>query len=636
MKPIAILVFFILAFHQLTWSQNNDFVDLPTDSLLSWLANNYVDNPSDFHEIALHTLDKGHENGDEQLTAETHLWLMRWHAYHVPFINDSIFHHGEKAIVLFESTGDKERLAETSAELAIEYIEENDLFRSEALIFSAIEIYESLGNKEGLGAAYRRLSSVFVAQKEPDLAIKYGLQALQFTKETNDHYTEALAWMVLIRAYHDANQLDKAIEAGGKCIEVVKEYVPEEVFILARGYGYRGDVWADVGDYQKSLEDNIRSYEIIEAEIGAERPAAKTYRHGIGRAYYMQKKYREAIPHLAATVEGFRGLGQSTQPKMQAIYHDLADSYYQTGDVNQAYLTQQLAHQVFDTLMQDKIKNLEAENLVKYETGKKDQAILEQEKTIQQKNSIQYLSIGFMTLLIIFLSTLFYYYQRNRKVTNVLTVKNKENELLLKEIHHRVKNNLQVISSLLNMQSRNIKDDSIKDVITESRTRVQSMSLIHQKLYRGKNLAAVEMKSYLQNLADNLIDAYSDSEEIEIDLDMQKMELDVDCAIPLGLIVNELITNSLKYAFPKREKGVIAIKMLQEEENIILDISDNGVGKSNSAAKQGSSGFGTELIEMLTLQLKGRIQQSIEEGYHTRLRFPIPRNTQMLLANAEY
>lgn len=634
MKPIAIFVFFLLASHQLTWSQNNDFVDLTTDSLLSWLANHYVDNPPDFHQIALHTLNKGSENGDQQLTAEAHLWLMRWHAYHVPFINDSIFYHGEKAIVLFESTGDKERLAETSAELAIEYIEENDLFRSEALIFSAIDIYESLGDKEGLGAAYRRLSSVFVAQKEPESAIKYGLQALAFTKETNDHYTEALAWMVLISAYHDAKQLDKAIEAGGNCIEVVKEYVPEEVFILARGYAYRGDVWADVGDYQKSLEDNIKSYEIIIDEIGTERPAAKTYRHGIGRAYYMQKEYRKAIPHLAATVEGFRGLGQSTQPKMQAVYHDLADCYYQIGDVNQAYLTQQLAHQVFDTLMQDRVKNLEAENLVKYETGKKDQAILEQQKTIEQKNSIQYLSIGLITLLVIFLSTLFYYYQRNKKFTNVLTIKNKENEILLKEIHHRVKNNLQVISSLLNMQSRNIKDDSIKDVIKESRTRVQSMSLIHQKLYRGKNLAAVEMKNYLQNLADNLIDAYSDSDEVEIDLDMQNMELDVDCAIPLGLIVNELVTNSLKYAFPKRKKGVIAIKMLKEEENIILDISDNGVGKSNPTAEKEPSGFGTELVEMLTLQLKGKIQHSIEEGYHTRLRFPIPNNTQMLYDNA--
>ncbi|MEZ4920436.1 MAG: sensor histidine kinase [Saprospiraceae bacterium] len=200
--------------------------------------------------------------------------------------------------------------------------------------------------------------------------------------------------------------------------------------------------------------------------------------------------------------------------------------------------------------------------------------------------------------------------------------------MLLKEIHHRVKNNLQVISSLLNMQSRNIEDKAIKDAILESQSRVQSMSLIHQKLYRGQNLAAIEMKSYLQTLADSLIDTFSDEDVVNIELDMQNLELDVDYAIPLGLIANELITNSLKYAFPGRKKGAIEIKMKQDQGEIILDVRDNGVGTKTPEVQEDSNGFGSELIALLTMQLKGKLEAKTENGYHTRLRFPISKITQ--------
>ena len=207
--------------------------------------------------------------------------------------------------------------------------------------------------------------------------------------------------------------------------------------------------------------------------------------------------------------------------------------------------------------------------------------------------------------------------------------KNQENELLLKEIHHRVKNNLQVISSLLNMQSRSVKDTVVRSAIRESQARVQSMSLIHQKLYRGKNLAAIEMKGYLQTLADNLIDAYMEEEEVEVKVDMQQLELDVDYAIPLGLIVNELITNSLKYAFPKQKKGAIEIKMKQNQDKIILEIGDNGVGEKAATVKKDGGGFGSELIELLTMQLKGKLDLSTDNGYHTRLSFPFSKSTQL-------
>lgn len=327
------------------------------------MNNNHVDNPDNFHARALKTLDRAYQLDDDQLKGEAHLLLMRRHSYHVLFTMDSIYHHGEKAITLFKHTNDQANLAATSAELGYEYVEKNEIDRAEKLIFEAITIYEGLGDKKGVGSTYLKLASLFRNQKEPGLSIKYGLKALEISEEIEDHYSTAMSWMRLIRAYQDNGELEQAIQAGNNCIATVDNYVPEEKFLLARGYAYRGDVWLDLGNYQKSLEDNMKSYAIVEAKIGTERPAAKTYREGIGHAYYLQGNYNDALPHFTASIDGYVDLGQDRHPAMQKLYDAAADCYYQLGDYKKAYLNQQLAHAVFDTLMQKRINNLESEAL---------------------------------------------------------------------------------------------------------------------------------------------------------------------------------------------------------------------------------------------------------------------------------
>ena len=613
----------------ISFAQNEDLSKISPDSALAWLNDHYVDNPDDFHNRALQTLFQTYQQKDEQRMAEAHLLLMRWHAYHVLFTIDSIFYHGEKAIELFQNTGDQLNLATTYAELAIEYIDENDLKKSEELIFNSIAIYEALGDEQGLGASYRRLSSIFQSQNAPELSIKYGLAALEMTKKSKDYYTTALAWMVLILAYQDAGELEKAVEAGNNCIETVNTHVPDEVFILARGYAYRGDVWADLGNYQRSLEDNLNSYTIIEAQIGAERPAAKTYRQGIGRAYYLQNKYLDALPHLEAAIDGYRSLGQGQKPAMQALYRDVSDCYFQIGDYRKAFLNQQLSYEVFDTLMQNRIFNLESEALAKYESGKKDQAIEEQATIIQQKNRIQSMGMGLIGLLILFLSTLFYYFRRNKKIAAALAIKNKENELLLKEIHHRVKNNLQTVSSLLSLQSESIRDKSAYDAVQESKNRVASMALLHQKLYQGKNLASIEMRDYFETIGNAIIDGFGEkADHVSLDIDMKEIELDVDTAVPVGLITNELITNSLKHAFSDEKQGKISITLREAENGLLkLLIADNGKSTPMESAVNLEEGFGTMLIQLLTKQLKGELKKSTEGGTSITIQFPRMRKS---------
>ncbi|WP_228527598.1 sensor histidine kinase [Pararhodonellum marinum] len=200
------------------------------------------------------------------------------------------------------------------------------------------------------------------------------------------------------------------------------------------------------------------------------------------------------------------------------------------------------------------------------------------------------------------------------KTQNELSLKNNQNVLLLKEIHHRVKNNLQVVSGLLALQSAKMDDPTMQEVMLASQNRVHSMGILHQKLYQSEHLAFIEMKNYFENLCINILDSYNEKERIKVNIEMKELEMDVDTAVPLGLIVNELLTNSLKYAFPKGEKGHIELSLKNvSEDNFQLKISDNGVGKAVDAKARGT-GFGTQLVDMLTLQIDGNLMQDFSNG----------------------
>lgn len=204
-----------------------------------------------------------------------------------------------------------------------------------------------------------------------------------------------------------------------------------------------------------------------------------------------------------------------------------------------------------------------------------------------------------------------------------------EKEVLLKEIHHRVKNNMQVISSLLSLQSRYIKDENYLAIFKESQDRVKSMAMIHEGLYKTNNLARINFEEYIQNLILGLFSSYGiDQNVIKTKVDLDKILLDVDTAIPLGLILNELISNSLKHAFPplyghdankaiidpENIKWEIAILLSQEEDMIRLVVSDNGTGFPESVNFKDTQSLGLQLVNTLVNQLKGEIKLEKNNG----------------------
>lgn len=190
-----------------------------------------------------------------------------------------------------------------------------------------------------------------------------------------------------------------------------------------------------------------------------------------------------------------------------------------------------------------------------------------------------------------------------------------EKEVMLKEIHHRVKNNLQVISSLLSVQSKYLIDRHDVDLFRESQDRVKSMALVHEKLYQSNDLAYIDFPSYIDRLATNLFRSYGGgSGNIKLFMDVADVKLNVDTAIPCGLIVNELVTNSLKYAFPDNRNGTISIILRPENGQCLLEVSDDGIGIPENFRIDNSNSLGLQLVTMLSSQLDGTIAIDVTKG----------------------
>jgi len=199
----------------------------------------------------------------------------------------------------------------------------------------------------------------------------------------------------------------------------------------------------------------------------------------------------------------------------------------------------------------------------------------------------------------------------------------KEKELLLKEVHHRVKNNMQVISSLINLQSRTISDPVFLGIFKESQNRIKSMALIHEKLYQSDDLSMIDFNDYVLSLAGSLVRSYSVSpNQIKLKIEINNIQLNIDTAIPCSLIINELISNSLKYAFINKKTGEIKILMnYSSKEWIELSISDNGIGFPPGIDFKNTESLGLQLVNTLVEQLHGEVEMNTSNGTKYNIRF---------------
>lgn len=210
-----------------------------------------------------------------------------------------------------------------------------------------------------------------------------------------------------------------------------------------------------------------------------------------------------------------------------------------------------------------------------------------------------------------------------KKNENTIETSLKQKDMLLKEIHHRVKNNLQIISSLIKLQSAHVKDREIHSLFSESQNRIKTMALIHEKLYRSTDISVIEFYDYIKNLVSGLYSSYGmSSERVKPIIEFRSIYLDIDTAIPCGLIINELISNCLKYAYPDLRKGVISIDLKElNESDYILIIKDDGIGIPEDIDFGTTSSLGLKLVKILSEQLGGTVELLRNNGSEFRISF---------------
>ena len=487
---------------------------------------------------------------------------------------------------------------------------EGKLEESQTLYFELLKEAEAQDSVHLLDLVYCQIAGIYLYQANYPTGLQYAHECISQAKLTKD----STYWGVcLLRAgffHFYLENLDSANLFFQESARIFNESRDFENAAISKVK--MGNLLEAKGKYEEATPYFLDYYHTA-LEWQDSLRLMTAYVNLAGNNYNLQK-YDSAFVYL----EKFKNFAISLKRdfEYQESLKLEAAIYEGKGEPSKALRTMEayVAHHDSIVNQQNAAKMAELEK--KYETEKKEATILLKEQQLSKERSRFWIAFGgFITAFLIGL-LLYFLVQQLRK-------RNAEKEILLKEIHHRVKNNLQILSSLLRLQGWHIEDSAALDAIKESQNRVESMSLIHQKLYLDDNSTRIEIKEYVNNLVKNLFDSFGISDNrIVFENNVKNMYIDVDTAIPLGLIINELVTNSLKYAFPEERSGKIIIDLFWDLQNrLVLKVQDNGVGRANAPILDSSTSFGTDLIKILSKKLKGTPRISNGIGYQTVIAF---------------
>ncbi len=496
--------------------------------------------------------------------------------HHVKGEYDKAIQYYFRAVPLFEKAGDTLFAGILNNNIGVCYQSRQDYERAKEYYRSALENFIVVGDEEWKNNMYTNLATLHNALNEYDEAIDYNLKVLDYAELKKDDHLKGTILSNLCGVYFNTGKFQKSIDYGLQSIEFI-------------------DTLKDVTVWMVSKTNT-------------------------GMAYIRTGKYSEAIDHLTESLElsqrynalereqkGYEGLSEAYAAMNR---HRIALEYYKKSEV------------IKDSLFNEARDRAIAEANTKYETEKKQQQIenleltnsLQELKLDQSRKRNAAMIIGLL-LLVAIAGLLFNAYRMKKKSLE-------EKELLLREIHHRVKNNLQIVSSLLNIQQREISDEKASQAIQESKNRVESMGLIHQSLYRNRDLGNIGVREYVEELVDGIMHSYPlKRDQIKYNLRVEDLQLDMDTLIPLGLIINELINNSLKHAFPDRDEGAITLELKKQDDNVHLMIEDDGKGFNDVSDLEQNSSFGFKMIKAFVKKLNAKMESFGDQGSRFLIRF---------------
>ncbi len=509
-----------------------------------------------------------------------------------------------------------------------------ELHDYEATLQSALnlkELSESIKDTAGQISGLSFMALVMSDRNEPDKAIEHFHQAIELATEIGDSMRLANMYNNLASAYLKKFDYDNAI----KYYELTKSMDEQADYTwgIFNSLHNIGNVYLYKQDFQSARENLSEAFE-LQMSIGSKQELAMT-----------EYKLGYALVETGSVNEGYTMMKNALQVAEDERYFEiqlqtlmyLSRAYEGQGDFQNALVYHKSYKTIADTLFLQELKAKTSELQIRYETAEKEAEIATLNAAneinllqIQEGNRRRAMLIGGLVFTLLVAGLLYRLSRIRRSANAALEKKNAviaknltEKETLLREIHHRVKNNLQIISSLLNLQSRNVKDEAARDAMREGQNRVRSMALLHQNLYQEEDLIGVDARIYIEKLTQNLWNSYNiDRDLIRLDTDIDQCKLDVDVMIPLGLIINELVSNALKHAFPEGKRGKIMVSLKENPSGLSLSVEDNGKGLPVDFEEKQKQSMGVKIVHAFARKLHTSLKVYREDG--TRFSLFIP------------
>ncbi|GAB3788384.1 hypothetical protein GCM10028818_54840 [Spirosoma horti] len=505
-----------------------------------------------------------------------------------------------------------------------------------------IKSIEASGNKSELDYAYFRLGNIYFELGQIDKSVDTYRKSLAISEKKGQVIVDAGMAKKLARALLKQGKAQEALQFLTAINRKNLPLVVDDKMTMAESFG---ECYAALKQYKRAEAYYLESIEWSRKTVSW---VALVANMGIGRFYVATHQFSKASPFLHKLLAA--PVGQVPANILMEVHLmqfkvDSAAGRY-VAAITQFQQYKALNDSMFNASKSRQINELE----IQYDTQKKEQQIQlltekehRQQSELKRAQTTRYGVIAGAILLAGLLGVSYNRYrlkqrshqllQAQQQVINlkndflqqVITEKDQlleEKEWMLKEIHHRVKNNLQIISSLLHSQGMFLTDPTAQSAIRESQNRVHAMALIHQKLYQSDQLANVELSEYIEEIVDYLITSFDRQDTVRKQIAVAPAGLDITVAVPLGLLINEAVTNSLKHAFPSERDGFIAIELTKPDRKTYrLTIRDNGIGLPSDVNPHQSQTLGMSLIWGLSKQLKGTLQIDKNDGLQISLLF---------------
>ncbi len=536
----------------------------------------------------------------------------------------------DRSLELMSEIGDRKGMAGSHNNKGAVYTQQGEYSLAIEEYLSSIRILESMDDQEGVGKSYNNIGLVYYLQGNYPQAKDYYNRALDLLRplKKRDMISDIMNNMGIIA--YEQGKYDESLKYHFESLDGRQDAGNQRG--IAASYTNIGDVYAQTKEVEQALEFQRKALEIQE-ELGDKKGMLSSLQ-GIAKVQSLTGNTDGALDYMEQVIAISSEIG--AKKELRDAYNEISEIYTRNGDYKQALSYKDRYAELKDTLFSEQTNEIATNLEAKFESENKSKEI----EILKRENEIQDLQLGrnriliisFTIGLVLALISVVLYARTNRERKKALELLQRQNEnikkqkeekeVLLKEIHHRVKNNLQVINSLIRLQCSYTDDQKALDLFDECQNRIISMALIHEKMYEAHDLSNINIKEYINELSQNLLRSYRLNQSINLDIDVKIETLTLDTLIPLGLLLNELISNSLKHAFSDTDEGTINVTLERNNEGLfVLEVGDDGVGLPSDFSFVNAHTLGMELVMTLTSQLDGKVERLEKPGTHFRIEF---------------